>query len=235
MVRLSFRRIVTGLAAAAVVASAAPVYAQNGSLRGKVVDSSGRPVDACEIIMDFVGDYNRQVKTITDKNGEWVRAGVPASPGTWNITAKKGDLSGRLTGIVVKIGEMVRVGDIVIRTAAENAAGPTAAPTGMSADEIAKRNKRQAELEQLFKDSEADLAAGNVDGAIAKLTTLAAEVEKCAACHAKIGDLQTKKGDLAAAEAAYLKAIEIDPAQAGAYARSPPSTTSSASSTKRRR
>lgn len=217
MDRQSFRRIVTGIVAAAVVGLAVPVYAQNGSLRGKVVDGTGRPVDACEIILDFVGDYNRQIKTITDKNGEWIRAGVPASPGTWNVTAKKGDLSGRQTGVVVKIGEMVRLADIVVRTAAENAAGPTAAPSGMSADEIAKRNKRQAELEQLFKDSETELAAGNLDAAVAKLTTLATEVEKCAACYTKIGDIQSKKGDMAAAEAAYLKAIEIDPAQAGAY------------------
>jgi superkiller protein 3 len=88
----------------------------------------------------------------------------------------------------------------------------------MSAEEIAKRNKRQQELAALFDATNAAFDAGNYDEALAKLTEIVKEVEKCGPCHAKMGDVYVKKGDLAAAEKAYLASIEIDPSQPGPYA-----------------
>ena len=63
----SVRAIVVGAAAVLLAAWATTASAQTGSLRGKVVDSNGKPVDQAEVTFDFVGDYNRQLKTITDK------------------------------------------------------------------------------------------------------------------------------------------------------------------------
>lgn len=202
------------LVGAIALALAGPAYAQNGSLRGKVIDETGRGVPDVEVIFDFVGPYNRQIKTITDKNGEWVRAGMPSGGGTWNITVKQGNLEGRATGIVVRLNDMTRVPDIVLTPPGQKA---TAAPAGMSAEEIEKRNKRQAQLEALFKESNAAFDAGNFDEAIAKLTALATEVETCAACYVKLGDAYVKKNDLENAEKAYLKGISIDPKMAGPY------------------
>ena len=198
-----------------LVAIAAPAYAQNGSLRGRVVDESGRGVPQVEVVFDFVGDYVRQIKTITDKEGEWVRAGMPSGGGTWTITVKQGTLEGRLTGIVVKLNDMTRVADIVIRV--PGAGGATAAPAGMSKEEIDKRNKQQAQLEALFKESNAAFEAGNFDLALTKYTELAVQAPQCAACHAKIGDVYLKKNDLENAEKSFLKAISMDAKLASAY------------------
>jgi tetratricopeptide (TPR) repeat protein len=201
--------------AGAFVGAALPALAQQASLRGKVLDTSGKPVPSVEVVLDFVGDLNQQYKTLTDKNGEWVKAGMIARPGTWTISVKKDKLVGKLEGVQTKIGEMTRVADIIL--AEPTAANTVRAPAGMSAEEIAKRNKRQAELAALFDATNAAIDAGNFDEAIAKLNAIIAEVEKCAACYAKIGEVNLKKDDLAAAEAAYLKSIEIDPSQPAPY------------------
>jgi tetratricopeptide (TPR) repeat protein len=217
MSRHQIRRMLSVTVAAALVGTALPALGQGtAGLRGKVIDEAGKPVPQAEVVLEYVGDLKQSYKVMTDRNGEWVKTGMIATPGTWNITVTSGKKTGRLGGVRNKIGEMTRLADIAI---SENAgAGPTKAPTGMSADEIAKNNKRQLELETLSKDINAAFDAGNFDEALTKLQQLVKEVEKCAPCHAKMGDVYVKKNDLPAAEAAYLKAIEIDPAQPSPYA-----------------
>ena len=77
MTRRLLRGLQVGAALALVFGLSAPALAQQGNLRGKVVDESGKPVPEAEIVMDFVGDFSRQLKAVTDKNGEWIRAGMP--------------------------------------------------------------------------------------------------------------------------------------------------------------
>jgi tetratricopeptide (TPR) repeat protein len=216
MSRPLIRRLVSTTAAIALVAAALPVLAQGqAGLRGKVVDAAGKPVPQAEVVLEFVGDLKQSYKVTTDRNGEWVKTGMIATPGSWTITVTAGKLTGVLPGVRNKIGEMTRVADITI---SEGAAAVSKAPAGMSAEEIAKRNKRQTELEALFNATNAAFDAGNYDEALAKLQQIVKEVEKCAACYAKMGDVYLKKNDAKEAEAAYLKAIEIDPAQSSPYA-----------------
>ncbi len=209
------RKFISSVAAVFFAGVAVPALAQQASLRGKVVNAAGQPVPSVEVVLDFVGDLNQQYKTITDKNGEWVKAGMIARIGTWVISVKKDKLVGRVDGVRTKIGEMTRVPDIIL--AEPSSATSVKPPSGMSAEEVAKRNKRQAELEALFNQTNAAIEAGNFDEAIVKLNAIIAEVEKCAACYSKIGEVNLKKNDLVAAEAAYLKAIEIDPAPPAPY------------------
>src|SRR5215831_7863867 len=203
-----FVRILTVIACAWMMALiATPAQAQNGNLKGKVVDEAGKPVADVEITLDFVGDYVRQYKAKTDSKGMWIKAGMPSGGGTWVLTATKGDLSGQIKGVRVIIGEMTTVPDITIK-----AGGVKGGDTSkLSNDEIEKRNKKQKELEQLFTDANTAIEAGNLDEAVTKLTQMTTEVPKCAACFAKLGDIYVKKNDMAQAETAYLKAVEIDP------------------------
>ena len=206
-------RVLTVIACAWMMALiATPAQAQSGSLKGKVVDEAGKPVADVEITLDFVGDYVRQYKVKTDSKGLWIKAGMPSGGGVWTLTAAKGDLTGQVKGVRVAIGEMTTVPDVTIK-----AGGARADTAKLSNDEIEKRNKKQKELEQLFTDANTAIEAGNLDEAITKLTQMTTEIPTCAACFAKLGDIYVKKNDLANAETAYLKAIEIDPAQAGPY------------------
>ena len=210
------RRLVSATVAIALVGAALPVLAQGqAGLRGKVIDETGKPVAGAEVVLEFVGDLKQAYKVVTSGNGEWVKTGMIATPGSWTITVTSGKKTGVLPGVRTKIGEMTRVADIAI---SETAAAVSKAPAGMSAEEIAKRNKRQEELQKLFDGTNAAFDAGNYDDALAKLQTIIKEIEKCAACYAKMGDVYVKKNDAKEAEAAYLKAIEIDPAQPSPYA-----------------
>jgi len=211
------RALQVGAVAMLLTGLSAPASAQQGGMRGKVLDESGKPVPEVEIILDFVGDFNRQLKTVTDKNGEWIRAGMPAGVGgTWTITAKKGNLVGTLSGQKVVFGDMTRVPEITLR--APGAGGAAAKPpAGMSSEEVERRNKKQAELKGLFDKANAAIDAGNFDDAITNLQGMVKELDTCAACYARIGDVYVKKSDMDNAEKAYLKAIELDPKLAGAY------------------
>jgi tetratricopeptide (TPR) repeat protein len=207
------RGVVVGAVAMLLAAWATTASAQTGSLRGKVVDTNGKPVDQAEVTFDFVGDFNRQLKTLTDKNGEWIRAGMPT--GQWKITVKKFDMVGELAGVRVPLNEMVRVAEIVIGK--PGAGGAAAKPVAVSEEEAERMKKRAALLDKLSTEANAALEAGNYDDAIAKVEAIMKEIPTCAPCHSKIGDINVKKGDLAAAEKAYLAAIAADEKLPGPY------------------
>src|SRR5687768_17586002 len=91
------RTRVTGLLVACVFAvlsaAAAPAFAQMGSLRGKVVDTEGKPVADAEVVFEYVGGYSLKMTAKTNARGEWVRSGMQAtSEGYWNITVTKDSL-----------------------------------------------------------------------------------------------------------------------------------------------
>lgn len=214
MTRTAIRGILTGAATVLLTALATAAAAQVGTIRGKVVDTNGKPVDQAEVILDFIGDYNRQLKTITDKNGEFIRAGTPT--GKWKITVKKFDLIGENAGVQVTLGETLRVPEIVIGK--PGAGGAAAAkPMAVSEEEAERLKKRAAMLDKLSAEANASLEAGNYDDAIAKVQAIMKEIPTCAPCHAKIGDINVKKGDLDAAEKAYLAAIAADEKLPGPY------------------
>ena len=213
MKRTAIRGLLTGAATVLLTAWATAAAAQTGTIRGKVVDTNGKPVEQAEVTLDFIGDYNRQLKTITDKNGEWIRAGTPT--GKWKISVKKFDMVGENAGVQVTLGETLRVPEIVIGKPGAGGAAPK--PTSVSADEAERLKKRAATLEKLSSEANASLEAGNYDDAVAKVEAIMKELPNCAPCNAKIGDIQVKKGDLDAAEKAYLAAIAMDATLPGPY------------------
>jgi TolA-binding protein len=219
MARQLIRGFVTGACALLVLAWAAPASAQNGALKGKVVNADGRPVESAEIILDFVGEVKRQVKTISDKNGEWIKPGIPAGGGTWTISAKKNDLTGSVDKISVIINQTTKVPDITVMNDEARAKGVKPTVSTAEADAI---KKKAAETDKLLEETNAAITAGNLDEAITKLKMLierlaAERNDLCGACHFKLGDIYLAKKDDKNAEASYLKAIEVDPAKPGPY------------------
>jgi Flp pilus assembly protein TadD len=209
----SIHAVVITTLAILLAAWGTPAAAQSGTVRGKVVDTTGKPVDQADVTLEFIGDYNRTLKTITDKNGEFIRAGTPT--GKWKISVKKFDMVGETT-VQVTLGETLRVPEIVIGK--PGAGGAPAKPTAVSAEAAEKMKKRQALLEKLSGEANAAVDAGNFDEAIAKIEAIQTELGgTCAQCQSKIGDIYMKKGDLDAAEKAYLAAIAADEKLPGPY------------------
>jgi Flp pilus assembly protein TadD len=199
------------------VSAAVPVFAQNGTLAGKVVDINGKPMAQVPVVLDQTAPTKSQKKTVTDNQGEWVVTGLPADS-KWMITVVWNKVSGRINEVTVKARETVRVPQLVTSEGGIEKAAKGGATANVTADEAAVRAKRQAELEALVKEADAATAAGNFDEALAALTKLTSQLEKCALCHSRMGDVHIKKKDVAAAEKAYLHAIEIDPNVPDPYA-----------------
>jgi tetratricopeptide (TPR) repeat protein len=208
------RPVVLGIACALALAMAAPALAQKkGTLRGSVVNEAGDPI--AQIRVDFVNvdDPNKKQNALTDRNGEFFRNNL--EEGLWNLEADKDGLVARYHRVTVKPDEVRRIQPMVLR---DPSAPPAVEETAMDSDEIAKRNARMAELKLLFAQAEASTNKGDFDDALAKLTEIAAEIEECAACYARMGDVYRRKGELEAAEKAFKQSIEYDPKAPDAYA-----------------
>ena len=216
------------LALLLALAAVAPLEAQIGTLRGKVVDEAGKPVPDAEVILDYQGEQKLSFTVKTNNNGEWVRAGLRAV-GRWTISVRKGNLVGRVNSVAAPLGTAETVPDIVVR--------PGALDPVASADAAAAAE--QAELNKVMTEANAAMAAGNYDVVIARFTELTSKRKNCAACYVRIGDAYQKKNDAAAAEKAYLSR----PSKLAAPRATPPtrtarsrfSTTSRASWPTRRR
>src|SRR4029450_3742795 len=121
------------------------------SLAGKVVNVQGRPQGAVPVVLDQIGG-NGQKKTVTDNNGEWVVTGLPADS-KWMITVVWAKLSGKIKEVTVKARETVRIPQMVISEGGIEKEDTAPATSNLTADEAAARNKKQADLEALFKEA----------------------------------------------------------------------------------
>jgi tetratricopeptide (TPR) repeat protein len=112
----------------------------------------------------------------------------------------------------------IGIGDpTVVETLTIRAGGATAAASGGQVDKAALA-KKQAEIQNMFKDARTLVDAGKFDEAIAAYTKVTEQVQKCAQCFVALGDAYNKKGDAAGAEDAYKKAIDADPTSPDGYA-----------------
>jgi len=213
-----FTRVFAVAACAALVTavSAAPAFAQQSSLRGKVVDQAGNPVEGATVKLEAAGGgYDTAFEVTTNDRGEWFKGGLAGFGGVWKLTVTKGDLSAVKNNVRAQLGAVTPVDDIVVMPGGAAAAAND--PANLTEEEIEKRNKETEALNKLFTDASADFDAGNYDGAIAKINTMIEGLPDCDVCYNLLGDINMKKGDLEAAEAGYLKAIELAPDKPGPY------------------
>ena len=108
MTRPGIRMILASTLAVVAIGWAAPAWAQNGTMLGRVVDAErratdrdgkplgGKPkniqdpnmgVDVAYVTFTLKGDTPKKYETITDAFGEFYKSGLP--PGTYDITVKK--------------------------------------------------------------------------------------------------------------------------------------------------
>jgi tetratricopeptide (TPR) repeat protein len=195
------RLAVAGLFASMLVALPAAADAQVGTLAGKVVGPDGKPVADAEV--NLTSPANSQTASAkTTANGEWVRAGLMTG-NPWNIRVTKGDWEGGMNGVRVPFNSVLELPPIVIR--------PVAPPVDPATKARLEAEKAMQEtLAKMGAEVDAAIAAGDFDLVIAKFTEAAATIPGCGVCYARIGDLHMKKKELAEAEKAYLRSVELD-------------------------
>jgi tetratricopeptide (TPR) repeat protein len=195
---LAICAFVLGLAAIAV-----PGYAQTGQVKGKVVDANGKPVEGAVVTIEGSDSGGRKFTVKTNKNGEYIQIGL--QPGQYKITATKDALTQsfnqRISLDMAEVNFALKPGN-----------------AGNVSDEDRKKAAvKSAAIKAAFEEGVALSNAGKNDEAIAKFNEVIATVPKCPECYSNIGANYAQKKDWAQAEAAYKKAIEIEPNSADAY------------------
>lgn len=199
------------LAAALLVAFAsAPALAQS-LVRGKAVDSAGKPVP--DATLQFVAKFQNLTRSAkTDNKGEFLIVGLPS--GQWEITAAKDGVGTHTIVVPVTQGQNMPVTFTLKPEAPAGGGGSiVAAPTGKDA---ASAKAAQA-LQALAKTGSDALAAGDNDAAIAAYTDVVGKAPTCSDCYFNLGVAYLNKKQLADAEAAFKKSLEIKPDQANAH------------------
>jgi tetratricopeptide (TPR) repeat protein len=195
MLRASIRRSLLGvLVIGAIVFVAAPASAQTGAVKGKVVDGQGNALDGAKITIQSAESSARKYETKSNKKGEFFQIGL--APGNYKVSAEKDKLF-QSFDVRVRLGDPLNINFVL---------APGAGPA--NAEEAAKK---AAALRGAFDEAVALSQAGKNEEAIAKFNEVAVSAPTCATCFANIGSIHLKSNKYDEAEAAYKKAVEIDP------------------------
>jgi cytochrome c-type biogenesis protein CcmH/NrfG len=197
--------LVAGLTLSTGLLLAAGAHAQSmGSARGKVTDDKGQILTDVVVSLDYQGGVTQKYDTKTNKKGEYTQV---ARPGNYKITFTKEGYQGTFVETKISMGEPTYLPDVKLQPRGAGA-GPTTA---------AEAEKANAEIKALINSSEGFAKEGKYDEAIAGFQQLLAKsLSAPEEVHFRIGTLHAQKKDWAAAEAAYLKVLELKPGHPGA-------------------
>jgi len=177
--------------------SAVPALAQS-VVRGKVTDAQGKPVPDATVLFEAT-DANRKTQTKTDKNGEFLQVGL--SSGSYKVTASKDGVGTETKNTNVRQGP-----NNPLSFALTVSSGLS---TQEKQDAVALQAAAGAAMEAM--------KAGRHDEAIAKFNEVLAKMPTCSDCYYNLGLAYVGKQDLAQAETAFKKAIELKPSSPEAY------------------
>jgi tetratricopeptide (TPR) repeat protein len=190
------RTVAIAVLSLGLLVAAAPARAQSGSIKGKITDAQGNPVDGATISLESTDKGGKPIVTKSNKRGEYMQVGL--SPGHYKITAAKDDL---------KVTKETDVHLDMLNFDIKLVAGGGGGGAAVSKEEAAKNEKIKAtfaEGVQLSRD-------GKTDEAVAKFQEVIATMPACAECYLNIGTVQMNAKKYDESAAAFNKAIELKP------------------------
>lgn len=168
-------------------------------VRGKVTDAQGKPVEGAAILFEAEGT-NRKTQTKSDKNGEFLQAGLQSGP--YKVTASKDG-----------------VGSQTLTSNVRQGANQPLTFAISTASAMSPADKQEAAAVQASAGAALEaMQAGRHDEAIAKFKEVIAKVPTCSDCYYNIGIAYTAKQQYGEAETAFKKVIELKPDSGEAYA-----------------
>ncbi len=185
------------LAAILALPAARAADAQPGGVRGVVKDQSGHPVKGATIAIENDARMAR-FATTTDNKGRFIVLGM--GTGDWIFSVEAPGFE--TVRARASVRALQRNPDVEIRLTHS----PIPSSLGMDGRDIQQR----------IDSAEAMAARGDLDGAIRAYTDLLGRVPALTSVYLRIGELQEKKGDAAAALAAYRRLAEVEPENARA-------------------
>ena len=179
----------TLMAFAALLISASMASAQTGGVRGKILDDTGKPLEAVAVKMEFQGGMTLTFETKTNKKGEFMQIGL--RPGNWKFTFTKEAFQVFQAPMRIALGEATVLPDTKMVSAKAAAAA--------GAEDIQKT----------FGEAVAKLQAQDFDGAIAAFDAMILKNPSLAEAHYNKGFAQYQKKDYEAAEVTLKRALEV--------------------------
>src|SRR5215831_2285569 len=155
------RAVAISVLSLGLLVAAAPARAQSGSIKGKVTDAQGNPVDGATISLESTDKGGKPITTKTNKRGEYMQVGL--SPGHYKVTAEKDAL---------KVTKETDVHLDMLNYDIKLVAGGGGGGGGLSKEEAAKNEKVKAafaEGVQLSKDNKSDEAVAKLQEVITLL------------------------------------------------------------------
>jgi tetratricopeptide (TPR) repeat protein len=200
MVRRNGRPFWVSIVAVAVaLATASPVFAQGGSVKGIVRDEKGQPVEGATVTITMA-DTGRKFQTKTDRRGSFIQIGLAS--GAYTVVAEKDKLSSGVQKTGVRAAAPAEVELIV------GAAGAMAGAEGAA---------RLAALKTNFEEGATLSQAGKYDEAIVKFNEAIKINPNCFSCYNAVGNAYMMKKDYTQAEAALKQSITLKGDDAEAY------------------
>jgi Flp pilus assembly protein TadD len=175
-------------------ALSAPLEAQTGAARGKVIDSQGKGVPEATVLVEFQGEIARKSELKTNKRGEYMQGGL--YPGLYRFTASKQGYHPTYLDERVTSAATAQIPDIMLKTT----------------DEVAKAAGRAtSETSKKFGEAVALVSAEKFDEAEARFKEIVQETPNVPEAYQNLAYVYARKQDWKNAEAAYRKALELKP------------------------
>lgn len=184
-----FKTLRISLATLAALLMLGPAaLAQSTMIKGRVVDTEGKPVVGAAVLIEFQGGVARKYQTKTDRRGEFVQ--LLTESGEYKVTVTADKLGTQAAPVRVRLGQPADVNITM------GAGGPGVDP-------------KAAEVKKAFEEGVAASRAGDHDAAIARFTEVAGLMPACHDCYYNIGVSYMQKQDEKQAEDAWKKALEL--------------------------
>jgi tetratricopeptide (TPR) repeat protein len=184
---------------------ASPAFAQNGQVKGKVVDAKNQPVEGAVVTIESADGMNRKYTVKTNRRGDYVQVGIQT--GEYKMTAVKDALAQSFTRKL----SGVNVTEVNFNLVPGGGGGE------MSDEERKKAEAKITAVKSAFEAGVALSNEGKHDEAIAKFNEVLAQMPKCPECYNNIGTVQIRKKEFDQAEASFKKALELKPDSVDAY------------------
>ena len=171
--------------------------AQNGGIRGRVIDPAENPLAGVEVTLAFLGGVNRTVSLESDEQGNFVRMGVRL--GEYRLELRREGFGAYEETVRIRPGAPTRVGDITLHP--ETPAPVALAPVGSAS----------------LRAGQDALASEDYEAAAAALRAETVERPESAEAHRLLGIALRFLGRIDEARSALERATELDPASALAW------------------
>ena len=206
-----------------VAFAAAPALAQQGLVRGKVMDQKNAPLRDAAVTFEAEGSTTkRQAKT--DAKGEFLLIAMESAK--YKITVTKDGFQTDVISVDIKqqnnpplTFNLVPAGAAPVKATTVVTEGNAGAVAASSLTAPGTDAKAAAALQALARTGIQQLNEGRNDEAIAAFTELVTKAPTCADCYFNLGVGHMNKKEFDAAEKAFKQAIAIRPEHADAWDR----------------